>query len=132
MDVMHEYNVALQYKCVCYDISRLSSRGSCKHQQHTSATALSTRSSNIPNYPRQLLGSYNALMHVLHCSSDSSSVDAATSTVSSASVAITAAVAAAVASAAADATPHLHVSPKLADLSCDWTSRSIRKKNIVA
>ena len=99
----------------------------------SSIAASISSSSNLPNYPRQLLGSYRALMHLLNCKRDSPAVDAATSTVSSESVPIIiAAVAAAAASAAADATPHLHVSPKLADPVCDWTSRSIRQTNIVA
>ncbi len=68
------------------------------------AAPISSSSSNLPNYPRQLLGSYKALMHLLNCKKrDSPAVDAATSTVSSESVPIIAAVAAA--SAAADATP---------------------------
>ena len=88
------------------------------------AASISSSSSNLPNYPRQLLGSYKALMHLLNCKRDSPAVDAATSTVSSESVPIIAAVASA--SASADATPHLHVSPKLADPSCHWKRRSIR------
>ena len=120
MDVMNEYNLAKQYKCTCYDISQLSSKSSCKQQQHTSASAATSSSninSNLPNYPKQLLGNYNALMHLLNCNRDSPAVDAATSTASSASVAIIAAVASAASSAAAiaDATRHLHVLPKLAD-----------------
>ena len=69
-------------------------------------------------------------MQLLHCKRDSPAVDAATSTVSSESVPIIAAVAAS--SAAADATPHLHVSPKLADPSCHWKSRSTRKKTTLS
>ena len=61
---------------------------------------------------------------------DRPAVDAATSTVSAESVPIISAVAAA--SSAADATPHLHVSPKLADPSCHWKSGSLRTKNIVS
>ena len=57
---------------------------------------------------------------------DSPAVDAATSTVSSESVPLIAAVAST--SATADATPHLHVSPKLADPSCHWKSRRIIQK----
>ncbi len=66
-------------------------------------------------------------MHLLNCKKrDSPAVDAATSPVSSESVPIIiAAVAAATTSTTTDATPHLHVSPKLADPSCDWTSKSI-------
>ena len=108
MDVTHEYNLAKQYKCMCDDISGLSSRGSCKQQQHTSAASTISSSSNLPNYPRQLCGSYNALMHLLNVNRDSPAVDAATFTVSSASVAIIAAVAAATATTT-DAIPYLHV-----------------------
>ena len=90
------YDISLQYR-------GSSSIQSQQHQQKSAA-----------NYPRQLLGSYKALMHLLNSNRDSPAVVAATSTVSSASVAITAAVAAA-AAAAADAIPYLHVLPKLAD-----------------
>ena len=65
---------------------------SAQQQQHTEAAAaasISSNNSNLPNYPRQLLGSYKALMHLLNCSRDSPAVDATTCTVSSASVAIT-------------------------------------------
>ena len=88
---------------------------SAQQQQHTEAAAaasISSNSSNLPNYPRQLLGSYKALMHLLNCNRDSTTVDATTCTVSSTSVAILAAVASATTSAA---TSYLHVLPKLAD-----------------
>jgi len=74
---------------------------SAQQQQNTEAASasasISSNNSNLPNYPRQLLGSNNALMHLLNCNRDCPAVDGTTSTVSSASVAITAAVAAAVA-----------------------------------
>jgi hypothetical protein len=97
-----------------YDINqqyRGSSSIQRQQQQHQSTA----------NYPRQLLGSYKALMHLLNFNRGSPAVDAATYTVSSASVAIIAAVAvaaaaaAATAAAAADAIPCLHILPKLAD-----------------
>ena len=95
---------------------------SAQQQQHTEAAAaaaasISNNNSNLPNYPRQLLSSYKALMKLLNCNRDSPAIDATTSTVSAASVAIVAAVASATASAAiaAEATPYLHVLPKLAD-----------------
>ncbi len=114
-------------------ISQLISRGSCKQQQHTEASTaslISSNSSNLPNYPRQLVGSYKALMHLLNCKKrDSPAVDAATSTVSSEPVPVIISAVAASASSA-DATPHVHVSPKFADPLCDWTSRSIRNKTL--
>jgi len=94
---------------------------SAQQQQHTEAAAaaasISSNNSSLPNCPRQLLGSYKALMNLLNCNRDRPAIDATTSTVSSASVAIVASVASATASAStsADATPYLHVFPKLAD-----------------
>ena len=93
---------------------------SAQLQQHTEAAAaaapIRSNSSNLPNYPRQLLGSYKALMHLLNCNRDSPAIYATTSTVSSASVALIAVESAtASAATAADATPDLHVLPKLAE-----------------
>ncbi len=52
MDVMHGYNL----------VSVHVRRHQWAQQQGRFATS---SSSNLPNYPRQLCGSYNALMHLL-------------------------------------------------------------------
>ena len=63
-----------------------------QQQQHTEAAAaaaasISSNNSNLPNYPRQLVGSYKAPMELLICNRDSPASGATTATVSSASVA---------------------------------------------
>ena len=56
MDVMHDYNLA-SVSSACATASVGSGAG---------AVATSSSSSNLPNYPRQLCGSYNFLMHLLY------------------------------------------------------------------